>query len=166
MSNVYLHSKTNNNSLIKVVLILLIPFMFYGIYKNCLCLLDDYRALIYLKPFIFIGISLIITLIIKIIYKEKFISNNLLENLIIAMIVMPNTNIIVYSVLIIIPKEEQKSYPCNRCGLCYKVCPVRVNPKKVMDSKKVSKNCIDCGICSYICPCHINLRKYFWGEHE
>ena len=68
--------------------------------------------------------------------------------------------------MIIIPKEEQKSYPCNRCGLCYKVCPVRVNPKKVMDTKKMSANCIDCGLCTYICPCHINLRKFLRGEHE
>lgn len=55
---------------------------------------------------------------------------------------------------------------CISCGLCYKYCPVKVNPKKVMDSKKISNNCIDCGICTYLCPCHINLRKFLRGEHE
>lgn len=68
--------------------------------------------------------------------------------------------------IIIIPKEENNASPCNRCGLCFKVCPVKVNPKKVMDTKKVSSNCIDCGLCTYICPCHINLRKFLRGEHE
>lgn len=68
--------------------------------------------------------------------------------------------------VIIIPKEESSESRCNRCGLCFKVCPVKVNPKKVMDTKKVSSNCIDCGLCTYICPCHINLRKYLRGEHE
>lgn len=68
--------------------------------------------------------------------------------------------------VIIIPKDSLREEKCNMCGLCYKVCPVKVNPKAVMDSKKVSSNCFDCGLCSYICPCHINLRKFLRSEHE
>ena len=68
--------------------------------------------------------------------------------------------------VIIMDKTIDKASECNNCGLCYKICPVKVNPKRVMDTKKISKNCLDCGLCTYICPCHINLRKYLRGEHE
>ena len=66
--------------------------------------------------------------------------------------------------VIIIKKDLPKEEECNLCGMCYKICPVKVNPKKVMDTNKKSKNCIDCGLCSYICPCKINLRKYLRGK--
>ena len=68
--------------------------------------------------------------------------------------------------VVIIPKEEIKESKCINCGLCFKVCPVKVNPKKVMDSHKISNNCIDCGLCTYICPSHINLRRFLRGEYE
>lgn len=68
--------------------------------------------------------------------------------------------------IVIIPKENNKCEECNLCGLCYKICPVKVNPKKVMDKKKISTNCIDCGLCTYICPSRINLRKYLRGQNE
>ena len=68
--------------------------------------------------------------------------------------------------LIIIPNQKHEELPCNNCGLCNRICPVKVNPKRSMDKKIKSKNCIDCGLCSYICPCHINLRKFLRSEHE
>lgn len=68
--------------------------------------------------------------------------------------------------LIIINNENIKEEECNNCGLCYKICPVKVNPKKVMDTGKISTNCLDCGLCTYMCPNHINLRKYLRGENE
>ena len=68
--------------------------------------------------------------------------------------------------LIVIPKVNAKEKSCNNCGMCLKVCPVKVNPKKVMDQRKVSSNCLDCGLCTYICPCNINLRKFLRGEYE
>ena len=68
--------------------------------------------------------------------------------------------------LIVIPKEEIKESKCINCGMCYIICPVRVNPRKVMDTGKISNNCINCGLCSYICPSHINLRKFLEGNHE
>jgi electron transport complex protein RnfC len=68
--------------------------------------------------------------------------------------------------LIVIPDEEIKENSCINCGMCYKICPVRVNPKKVMDTGVRSSNCINCGLCSYICPSHINLRAFLEGNHE
>lgn len=68
--------------------------------------------------------------------------------------------------VVVVPKEEIKEEKCINCGLCFKVCPVKVNPKKVMDSHKISNNCFDCGLCSYICPSHINLRRFLRGEYE
>lgn len=68
--------------------------------------------------------------------------------------------------VVIIPNVEIPEKECTLCGLCYKLCPVKVNPKKVMDTGKPSSNCLDCGLCSYICPSHINLRRYLRGEHE
>ena len=66
--------------------------------------------------------------------------------------------------VLIIPNEYEEAKKCNLCGMCYKICPVKVNPKNVMDTGKKSKNCIDCGLCTYICPCKINLRKYLRGQ--
>lgn len=68
--------------------------------------------------------------------------------------------------VVIIPDREEKEHKCINCGLCFKVCPVKVNPKKVMDTRKISNNCIDCGLCSYVCPSYINLRKFLRGEYE
>lgn len=66
--------------------------------------------------------------------------------------------------VLIIPNENEEAKKCNLCGMCYKICPVKVNPKNVMDTGKKSKNCIDCGLCTYICLCKINLRKYLRGQ--
>ena len=66
--------------------------------------------------------------------------------------------------VLIIPNENEEAKKCNLCGMCYKICPVKVNPKNVMNTGKKSKNCIDCGLCTYICPCKINLRKYLRGQ--
>lgn len=68
--------------------------------------------------------------------------------------------------LIIIPNETISTYECSNCGLCYRICPVKINPKKAYDYHQKSKKCIDCGLCSYICPSHINLRKYLRGESD
>ena len=79
------------------------------------------------------------------------------------------TNVIVTNQtlgLVIIPNIKKEKLPCNSCGLCYRICPIKVNPKKSMDKKEPSKNCIDCGLCSYICPCHINLRQFLRVEDE
>ena len=68
--------------------------------------------------------------------------------------------------VIVVPRLEEKESKCINCGLCFKICPVKVNPKKVMDTRRISNNCLDCGLCSYICPSHINLRRFLRGEYE
>ena len=50
--------------------------------------------------------------------------------------------------ILVIDDTEEISFECIRCGLCYKVCPL----KTTYDSSK----CIKCGLCSYHCPAKIN----------
>ena len=81
---------------------------------------------------------------------------------------IPENTVVTKSTLgvVIIPNEEMPEEECINCGLCYKICPVKVNPKKILDTHQTSNNCLDCGLCSYICPSHINLRKFLRGENE
>ena len=48
-------------------------------------------------------------------------------------------------------KKNILSSSCIRCGLCNKVCPVKIKPMVSLDG------CIKCGLCNYICPSNINL---------
>ena len=66
--------------------------------------------------------------------------------------------------LFIMKKQEIKEQKCLYCGACLEVCPMRIDPKRLMDHKITSKRCIDCGLCSYVCPSFINLRKYLKGD--
>ena len=101
--------------------------------------------------------------------KIKGDNNQLVLNGLMAGHACDITNVVVTNQtlgLVIIPNYKNEKLPCNSCGLCYRICPIKVNPKKSMDKKEPSKNCIDCGLCSYICPCHINLRQFLRGENE
>lgn len=69
-----------------------------------------------------------------------------------------------FNSLIIIESDSHQEKECLKCGLCNKVCPLKINPVKYFKNKKVCKNCLDCGLCSYICPAYINLRKYLKGD--
>lgn len=42
-------------------------------------------------------------------------------------------------------------YDCIRCGLCNKVCPLKLNPVINLDK------CNKCGLCNEVCPSNINL---------
>lgn len=53
---------------------------------------------------------------------------------------------------------------CINCGYCYKICPIKINPKymyfnKDKKSKEYKSKCINCGMCSYVCPSKIDLNK-------
>lgn len=66
--------------------------------------------------------------------------------------------------LFIMPKNDIVEKECINCGLCYKVCPININPKYMYEendkkSKKYKEKCIKCGLCSYKCPSKINLTK-------
>jgi len=55
---------------------------------------------------------------------------------------------------------------CINCGKCINICPVRLSPVLIMNSKnnkileKLNPDkCVECGLCSYICPSKIDLRS-------
>lgn len=53
--------------------------------------------------------------------------------------------------IIVNKKGQYDELPCNNCGLCFEVCPVKINP--LIKSDK----CLKCGLCNYICPAKINV---------
>jgi len=67
--------------------------------------------------------------------------------------------------------EAVRKYPCINCGLCVRVCPVKLVPSRM--AKFVEKenfdealswnlmDCIECGSCTYMCPAKINLVQFF-----
>jgi Na+-translocating ferredoxin:NAD+ oxidoreductase RnfC subunit len=44
---------------------------------------------------------------------------------------------------------------CSNCGLCYEVCPIKINPLIKNDK------CLKCGLCNYTCPAKINIVERF-----
>ena len=63
---------------------------------------------------------------------------------------------------------------CIKCGKCVNVCPAKLSPVIIMNSKsnvdKLKKlhpeRCIECGLCSYICPSKINVREAVKNKKE
>ena len=54
----------------------------------------------------------------------------------------------------LLKKVPKINNECINCGLCIKVCPMKVD----MINKKNLDKCIDCGLCSFMCPNLVNLR--------
>lgn len=67
--------------------------------------------------------------------------------------------------IVIIPNEEAKRaevYNCLHCGKCVEVCPMGLEPYRLMllskkgDASKAAEehilDCIECGSCSWVCP--------------
>ena len=98
MNSVYLHSGEKESSLVKIILLLLIPFFLYGFYKNGIYLYHKQLISLFMmfKPLILLIISVFISLIFSLIKKKEFVSYTLLYNILISMIVMPNINILGY----------------------------------------------------------------------
>ncbi len=74
--------------------------------------------------------------------------------------------------VIVTPRaDERASRACIRCGECVGVCPVRLQPHRLLDAIKTSDfdraqdlllfDCIECGCCAYVCPSHIPLVHYY-----
>ena len=71
------------------------------------------------------------------------------------------------AVIINTPKENTVK-SCINCGKCHEVCPVKLNPKYIMENidnpdkmQKAKKDkCINCGLCTNICSANINLKEY------
>ena len=98
--NVYLKSK-NNKILVKYIL-LLIPFLIYGFYKNGILLYKgEYVNIFYMfKPLILTIISILISYLFTKYKKEDFISYRLYLNILSSLIVLPNTNIFIYLIIL------------------------------------------------------------------
>ncbi len=63
-----------------------------------------------------------------------------------------------------VPCEREEMH-CISCGRCAEVCPMRLEPYRILRTKNVKtaqmlkNNCIGCGCCDYICVANIALRE-------
>ena len=88
--------------------------------------------------------------------------------------VIDTLNVVVDDLMdgVFITKEKDKTIKnCINCGLCAKYCPMKINPKYVLDKQgdveeDYVKKCLDCGLCNYVCPSNINLRKMIKGDNN
>ena len=97
--NVYLKSKNNENKILVKYILLLIPFLIYGFYKNGILLYKgEYVNIFYMfKPLI---IAILISYLFTKYKKEEFISYRLYLNILSSLIVLPNTNIFIYLIIL------------------------------------------------------------------
>lgn len=104
MNRVFIHRSKNFDNLLKLLLGLLIPFAIFGLYKNGLDVyFKGYCSLVKgLYPLFYLGISIVVSIIYSLIFKEKFLSYNLLTNILIALVTIPTTNIFLYPILLVI----------------------------------------------------------------
>lgn len=100
--NVYLKSKNNENKILVKYILLLIPFLIYGFYKNGILLYKgEYVNIFYMfKPLILTIISILISYLFTKYKKEEFISHRLYLNILSSLIVLPNTNIFIYLIIL------------------------------------------------------------------
>lgn len=100
--NVYLKSKNNENKILVKYILLLIPFLIYGFYKNGILLYKGgYVNIFYMfKPLILTIISILISYLFTKYKKEEFISYRLYLNILSSLIVLPNTNIFIYLIIL------------------------------------------------------------------
>lgn len=100
--NVYLKSKNNENKILLKYILLLIPFLIYGFYKNGILLYKgEYVNIFYMfKPLILTIISILISYLFTKYKKEDFISYRLYLNILSSLIVLPNINIFIYLIIL------------------------------------------------------------------
>lgn len=126
MKSSFLHTiKDNKKSIIKSFL-LLIPLIIYGIYKNgvLLYLRKDISFIEIFKPLYFIIIALVINGMIEFLHKRKLsIDYSYLYVTLTAMFLMPNTNYLVYIILllagILIIKVLGKGLPLSKIAFLH-----------------------------------------------
>lgn len=69
-------------------------------------------------------------------------------------------------------RDQQKTYPCIKCGECVESCPMGLNPSTlgmlaakreydVMGGTYHLGDCFECGCCTYVCPSNIPLVQQF-----
>ena len=100
--NVYLKSKNNENKILVKYILLLIPFLIYGFYKNGILLYKgEYVNIFYMfKPLILTIIAILISYLFTKYKKEDFISYRLYLNILSSLIVLPNANIFIYLIIL------------------------------------------------------------------
>lgn len=100
--NVYLKSKNNESKILVKYILLLIPFLIYGFYKNGILLYKgEYVNIFYMfKPLILTIISILISYLFTKYKKEDFISYRLYLNILSSLIALPNTNIFIYLIIL------------------------------------------------------------------
>lgn len=68
------------------------------------------------------------------------------------------------SVLASLPAERRPGH-CIACGRCAEVCPMRLQPYRILRERKyravkeLASVCFDCGCCDYVCPAALPLRE-------
>lgn len=75
--------------------------------------------------------------------------------------------------VLVLPEKESRrkpADPCIRCAKCVGVCPMGLEPFRLMDLAKHAlweetladhvMSCLECGSCSYICPSHRPLLDF------
>lgn len=104
MNRVYIHSKNKYYSLVVLILGLLIPFLLYGFYKNGYLLYQKgiVQFIGMFKPFVLVGISVLVSYIVSKLKKKPFLSNDLLSNILLAMIVTPTTKLWLFIVVLLV----------------------------------------------------------------
>ena len=94
ISKVYIHKSNITNFLLKLMLCLLIPFIFFGIYKSGYRVYHNGYGNVFtiIKPLLYVLIAIIISFIKAKIFKKKFISYDLLSNILISLVIIPESN--------------------------------------------------------------------------
>lgn len=100
--NVYLKSKISENKILLKRIFLLLPFLIYGFYKNGILLYKgNYINLFSMfKPILLTVISILISYLFTKYKKEEFVSYRLYLNILSSLIVLPNTNIFIYLIIL------------------------------------------------------------------
>ena len=94
ISKVYIHKSNITNFLLKLMLCLLIPFIFFGIYKSGYRVYHNGYGNVFtiIKPLLYVLIAIIISFIKAKVFKKKFISYDLLSNILISLVIIPESN--------------------------------------------------------------------------
>lgn len=102
--NVYLKSKISEKKILLKYILLLIPFLIYGFYKNGILLYKGnyINSFGMLKPILLVIISILISYLFTKYKKEKFISYRLYLNILSSLIVLPNINIFIYLIVLLL----------------------------------------------------------------